>query len=94
VCVADELDPTPLQTDHKLPSLPKKEVKIITREEVLRIRIHIDFGRLHPDPGEQKLPTPTEKKFQVLKCWMFFFDGFSTFGHVSGSGSGSGSGLT
>ncbi len=65
MCVADELDPTPLQADHKLPSFPKKEVKIMTREEVFRIRIHIKIGRLHPDPGEQKLPTPTEKSDEI-----------------------------
>ncbi len=30
-----------------------------------------------PDPGGQKLPTKIEKvkKFQVLKCWMFSFEG-------------------
>ncbi len=32
-----------------------------------------------PDPGGQKGPTKIEKskKFHVLKCWMFTFEGFA-----------------
>jgi hypothetical protein len=40
------------------------------------------LGRLNPDrdPGGQKWPTNIEKKvkkFHVLKCWMFSFEGWS-----------------
>jgi hypothetical protein len=30
-----------------------------------------------PDPERKKIPTKIEKvlKFDVLKCWMFFFEG-------------------
>jgi hypothetical protein len=43
-----------------------------------RIRIWITIQNTDPDPGGQKWPTKIEKKvknFQVLKCWMFSFEG-------------------
>jgi hypothetical protein len=41
--------------------------------------IHVDSGLPDLDPGGQKLPTKKkklkkEKKFHVLKCWMFSFE--------------------
>jgi hypothetical protein len=43
----------------------------------IRIRIRIDFARLDPDPGGQKLPKKKEKgkKISSFDCWMFSFEG-------------------
>jgi hypothetical protein len=46
------------------------------RKPVLRIRIRIDFGRLNPDPGGQKITTKIEKSeeiscFEVLDDVLF-----------------------
>ncbi len=51
------------------------DYKLILFLAVLWIRISIHFGRLGPDPDleEQKWPLK-EKKFQVLKCWVFSFE--------------------
>jgi hypothetical protein len=46
---------------------------------VFWIRIRIDFGRLVPDldPGLKIILQnyKKEKKFHVLKCWIFSFEG-------------------
>ncbi len=40
----------------------------------IRIRIHIHFCRLDPDPGGQKLRTKMKNCKVLLKCWMFSFE--------------------
>jgi len=42
------------------------------------MRIHIENPlKWDPDPGGIKLPTKDKKKFiNVLKCWMFSFEGW------------------
>jgi hypothetical protein len=48
------------------------------RKPALRIRIRIDFGRLDPDPGGQKMIHKNWKKFRnfiFLFAGMFSFEG-------------------